>query len=265
VDGKLVPLLVADSVVAPRFAVLLADTTWKWARHRDSEIRRDYEEFWSRCFKWLGERERSKAPIVLEVEPLEESDVELRGWVRPALDRRGALLSRCRVSIRLGGREAQVETEERRGRHRFRHSWKEEGREDVESGVVWLQAFAELDGKEVASERVPVACNRHLEELARVQPAAEVLRGYTTGETGSFAWYPDRAAVIAALLEVEAAPVRTTMVRKRDSSRELLIAVLAFLALGAEWWMERRARRRHEEAQEGKAPAAPAVGMTTHP
>lgn len=244
-DGELLPLLVTDSVLAPKFVVLLTDTTWKWARHREGSVRRDYESFWSACLEWLGDRGPQESPILLELETADEIEEEIRGWVRASPDHEGTPLLDCRVVVHAGGQKVEVSTEWSE-RHRFRYRWQRPDPTTPASGIVWLQAFASLNGKDVASERVAVAFNRDLEELSRVEPEPGVLEQYTTGEGESFAWFPGRSAVIDALLRTEAAPIRTTLARRRAPFWEFSLALLVFLCLGVEWWFERRLRRKRK-------------------
>ncbi len=236
-EEELLPVLVSDSLEKPRYAVLLADTTWKWALSPNLETRRGYQMFWSSCLGWLRGVEQSEGDLVLEVERREDFVDEIWGSIRAADSREGISLVDCRISIGGGGPMVQAKKIPESNRYSFRFRG-EEGK--IGSGVLWLQAFAGLDGVEVTSERVPVAFNRNLNELDRIHPDREMLKAFTTGEGDGFSWFGGRAEVIDSLFREATARSGGVKVKRRNPLWELLLAAAAFCCLGLEWWLERR-------------------------
>ena len=236
--GGIVPVLVADSLSDPRFVVLLAEATWKWALNPRPEARKTYRALWSALIGWLRRKGGDENLLALRVRPGREGESEVEGWVAPAERREGARLERLR--IRVDGEAKGIESMPggEGGRYPFR--LRLDARPD--GGAVWLQALAELDGKDAESERVPVVLAGSSAELRDVRPAPETLERQTTGEKGTFSWYPDRAGVIEGLFRPEAARSERWKVRKRERGREILLAGAAALLLALEWWLERRLR-----------------------
>jgi hypothetical protein len=236
-DHGVLPLLAADDVARPRRAVVLTDTTWKWARSPDGAVRADYQAFWSSCIAWLQAAEGSSSALVLAVEAGGAQDEGIRGWVAAAVPDANTALEHCRVIVSPGGQTVDARREGNEGRWYFRLEKEEEG---MEADVVWLQAVAEQSGTELTSERVPVAVNHHLREFQNVRADGDLLHRFTTGEDDSFAWYPDREAVIKRLFREAAVQAGSLTVEKRDARYEFVLAVLVFVFLGIEWWFERR-------------------------
>jgi hypothetical protein len=236
--GGVVPVLVADSLSEPHFVVLLAEATWKWALLPRPDARKAYRSLWTALIEWLRKKGGDEQLLVLRARPGSEGEAEVEGWVAPAGRRDGARLEGLRILVDGEARGIEPMPGGEGGRHPFRLRF--EARPD--GGAVWLQALAELDGKEAASERVPVVLAGISAEFRDVRPAPETLERQTTGEKGTFSWYPDRAGVIDGLFRPEAARSERWKVRKRERGREILLAGAAVLFLALEWWLERRLR-----------------------
>ena len=228
------PLLVADSTTTPTCLVLLADTTWKWARHPERRVRRAYEDWWFGCIDWLSRSDGKESPLVLELEDPGEGSNEVRGWLVPAPSHRDAKLRDCRITITSSAGVTHVTTVPQHGRHTFQRQVL------LDSGILWVQGSATLDGRPVSTPRVPVARHRELAELRNLQADPALLRRYTTREENTFAGFPDREPVLDSLVRADASTVSEYRTRSRDSFWELLLATLVVMAFAGEWWLERR-------------------------
>lgn len=237
------PLLVADSLAEPRWLVVLTDTTWKWALCPWSDVRSGYEVIWSTCLDWLVRHAPDGSPLRLEIEPRDDEDAEVRGRVRSAARPGDAAIESCRVTITRDGKpdDSPVEVTVEPGATGATFRLTLDPRTS-EPGVLWLEARATVDGHPVVSERVPVVWQPSRRETLDVRPREDLLARCTTGEAGSLAWHDRSDETIRALLDDAPAPPSVHRTESRDPSAELLLALLGFACLAAEWWVERRMR-----------------------
>lgn len=228
-----VPLLVTDSVAAPRYLVMLADTTWKWALSPAGEVRQQERIFWSRSFSWLlGEADQG-APLRLTF----EEDAEVAGrtdvQILPRDPSAMAFLSGIVLEITdsEGTREVTPQSIQNGFRYRYDHP-----RELPQ--VVWFHASGSYREERWESDRRPLALSTGGREWLQPLPQPQLLRA-AVGQDGQAAYCDQVEDLLPRLFADPAAGTPPKLVRQRNQSRELLLGIVLALLLAVEWWFER--------------------------
>jgi len=249
---RTLPLLVVDRKVAPRCAVLLTDVAWKWALHPEPKVRAAYGDLWHGLTRWILVEDVATAPLDLSFAPdPKDADATLvrvalgsqsgaggAGRNLPGSAARASVsdLRDVRLVIEDKGGKSTVRPRLKDGAYVFPYTCRKRPR------VVWFQAFADLRGAELPSERKPLALPVSSMELLDTRPHPGRMMRYVPGKD-HFAYWRDRAGVLKRALEIRAS--RPVEYRKspeeRKTGAEKALALVCFLVVACEWLIERRA------------------------
>ncbi len=239
-DSRVRPLLVLDRAPAPRGIVLLTDVAWKWALHPEPAVRAAYGEMWTGLTKWILLEDEKEAPLDISFaqDPKDVDATLVR--ISPTGGRTLGSLRDVRLVVELEG-ETHGEKESvrpRRGDGAYVYSYACPER----PRVAWFQAFAFCEGSEVRSERRPLALPVFEMEFLDTSPHHERIEVVASGKE-RFAFWRDRGPVLERALEVR--PERPVEYFRspeaRSARRELTLAIVCFLLVACEWFIERRA------------------------
>ena len=254
------PLLVCDALTRPRRVAFLCDSTWRWARSSDPDLRRGHDLLWTTLVEWLRGVPHNGSSLRLQLEELDSQ--HLRGTVSstdPELRNVGVDV---RINVGNDGHRAPLPLEEAttwQGERRWRFKYRPRADDQPADGGHWFQARGQNRHGEVKSDAVPHVFQPDLREferpLPRLSSLAACLGGGTvsepSGATASstrVANYAGRREVLDSLFPDEAASMREVTTLRRDTVWELVLAVWVSCLWGGEWWLERRLRRRRKSA-----------------
>ncbi len=228
------PLCLVDRRDAPSCAVLLADTTWKWAVSPELATRRAYEAFWLGMFTWLGSERTAGAELRVEFRP----DARDPDVVVVTLRSAGAVpadqLRDVTVTFTHDG-DARTVVPVREGtafETRYVHSGER-------PAVVWVTASARHGPTPLSCERTPLLVDVDSVELLQTASRPDTLLPLTGARQDRFGYAADADRVIDAILADLKGRKPLRQVRQRRAELEMLLAALLFLFLGTEWALER--------------------------
>ncbi|MHC5056463.1 MAG: vWA domain-containing protein [Planctomycetota bacterium] len=234
------PLLVLDRAPSPRGIALLTDVAWKWALSPEPAVRAAYGDMWTGLTKWVLIEDEKEAPLDLAFgqDPKDVDATLVR--VSPTGGRTLESLRDVRLVVELegeaDGKKESVRPRRGDGAYVFSYECPERPR------VAWFQATALCEGAEVRSERRPLALPVFQMEFLDTRPHHGRIESVASGKD-RFAFWRDRGPVLERALEVRVEkPFEYFRVpEERNARRELTLAVVCFLLVACEWFIERRA------------------------
>jgi len=223
---KHVPLVMADSLEKPRFAVVLSDATWKWMVNPSLSTRKDYTKFWDMLTNTLLKEEKSSKPLRLTVDGTgENNNVKLKVTSQSPL-------TDCIV-------QAKSEAGERK--YSISNQTKEK---DIsisqQDTVVWFQAIADIDRKSVESDRVPYITHSDKSEFNNTIADASIFNQYLTEKGLELSQVSNADELIDHIINELLQGRNDREIRHRSPLREFLIVLIILFLIFVEWFIERQ-------------------------